>query len=109
MRFIQDGFSIPVLSSYSAAAVQSICHKCRGQLAHLFDSLVVIIQTADNIGMNNTAVVGLITGNQILYTVQLLCPPSASVEVLAGISSDKMSSCLHTLCLGSAQRLTEVT
>ena len=63
LRFIQDGFSIPVLSSYSAAAVQSICHKCKGQLAHLFESLVVIIQTADNIGMSNTAVVGLITGN----------------------------------------------
>ncbi|XP_019854788.1 PREDICTED: transportin-3-like [Amphimedon queenslandica] len=93
LRFIQDGFSIPVLSSYSAAAVQSICHKCRGQLAHLFESLVVIIQTADNIGMSNTAVVGLIT---------------ASVEVLTGVSSDKMSSCLHALCLGSAQRLTQI-
>ena len=65
LKFIQDGFSIHQLSSYAAAAVQSICHKCKGQLAHLFDSLVTIIQTADNMGMSNNAVVGLLTGKRL--------------------------------------------
>lgn len=62
LRFIQDGFSIPCLASFAANAVQNICHKCKGQVAHLFDGLVGIVQSAESLGMTNNAVIGLMTG-----------------------------------------------
>lgn len=65
LKFIQDGFGIQCLTSYAAAAVQNLCHKCKGQLAHLFDGLLSIVQGADNMGMSNTAIIGLLTGEII--------------------------------------------
>ena len=44
----------------------------------------------------------------ISFVIIVLFLFPASVEVLTGLSGDKMSSCLHRLCLGSAQRLTQV-
>ena len=64
LRFIQDGIQVPALASYAASAVQSLCNKCKGQLFHLFDSLLRIVQAADTLGMTNNAVVGLMIGER---------------------------------------------
>ncbi len=62
LKFLQDGLSIRPLASISAVGIQNLCQRCKGQMSHLFPSLLQIIQAADSLGISNNSVVGLMTG-----------------------------------------------
>jgi transportin-3 len=93
LRFIQEAFNVPVLASAAASAVQSLCVNCKGQLIHLFDGLVSIIDAADNLNMSNNAIVGLMTG---------------SIQLLDGLPADQISSGMNRLCIPPGQRLNQI-
>lgn len=63
LKFIQNSLGIPVLASFAANALQNVCHDCKQQVAHLFEGILEIIQTADTLGITNKSVIGLLTGN----------------------------------------------
>lgn len=83
LRFILDGLRIPMVATYAAKAVQSVCLKCKQRMAPHIDLLLEVIQAADNLGISNDAVIGLLKG---------------ITEVLTKMAPDAMTSGIRSLC-----------
>ena len=83
LKFVLDGLQIPAVATYAAKAVQNVCLKCKERMAPHIDGLLQIIQAADNLGISNDAILGLLKG---------------VTDVLTKASPDKMTDGVRSLC-----------
>lgn len=90
LRFILDSLQIPAVATYAAKAVQNVCSKCKHRMAPHIDWLLQIIQAADNLGISNDAILGLLKG---VTEVLTKATPEIMVKGIGSLCS------LHTACL----------
>lgn len=83
LKFILDGLQIPAVATYAAKAVQNVCFKCKERMAPHITDLLQIIQAADNLGISNDAILGLL---------------KAVTEILTKAPTSEMTSGVRNLC-----------
>lgn len=83
LQFLLSNIQDSKLSSISATAIESICVSCYSQMAKYFDMLAQVVVAADSLSISHDSYIGLLKG---------VC------KVLEGISSDKLSEGLRSIC-----------
>lgn len=94
LKFILDGLNIPAVATFAAKAVQSVCLKCKQRMAPHVELLLQVIQAADNLGISNDAILGLLKG---------------ITEVLTKMPSSEMAVGIGSLCHLHITNLQQVT
>lgn len=94
LRFILDGLNILEVATYAAKAVQRVCLKCKQRMAPHIVLLLQVIQAADNLGISNDAILGLLKG---------------ITEVLTKMPSGEMTVGIQSLCNLHVTTLHQVT